>query len=169
MATPKEILAVKRPKNTIVTAYGKDKNLYAVRERIGCKYVDGRRIPVNGPTIGHIIDGKYVPMEEEKTPDISSSPIDLKDWAGAVLCDRLFKDILDELLEVYSKDDAMKIYCIAILRVCFKDIKDNELKEAYEKMISYQSVGNNTALLTDFDATMIKYTRSISGMTSGVL
>lgn len=132
MATPKEILAVKRPKNTIVTAYGKDKNLYAVRERIGCKYVDGRRIPVNGPTIGHIIDGKYVPMEEEKTPDISSSPIDLKDWAGAVLCDRLFKDILDELLEVYSKDDAMKIYCIAILRVCFKDIKDNELKEAYE-------------------------------------
>ena len=35
--------------------------------------------------------------------------------------------------------------------------------------ISYQNVGNNTALLTDFDATMIKYTRSISGMTSGVL
>ena len=37
------------------------------------------------------------------------------------------------------------------------------------KTISYQNVGNNTALLTDFDATMIKYTRSISGMTSGVL
>ena len=35
--------------------------------------------------------------------------------------------------------------------------------------ISYQNVGNNTALLTDFDATMIKYTRSIRGMTSGVL
>lgn len=35
--------------------------------------------------------------------------------------------------------------------------------------ISYQSVGNNTSLLTDFDVTMIKYTRSIRGMTSGVL
>ena len=39
----------------------------------------------------------------------------------------------------------------------------------YLLTISYQNVGNNTALLTDFDATMIKYTRSISGMTSGVL
>lgn len=35
--------------------------------------------------------------------------------------------------------------------------------------ISYQNVGNNTSLLTDFDVTMIKYARSIRGMTSGVL
>ena len=30
MPIPQEILSVKRPKNTIVIAYGKDKNLYAV-------------------------------------------------------------------------------------------------------------------------------------------
>lgn len=35
--------------------------------------------------------------------------------------------------------------------------------------ISYQNVGNNSSLLTDFDVTMIKYARSIRGMTSGVL
>lgn len=35
-------------------------------------------------------------------------------------------------------------------------------------MISYQNVGNNTALLTDFDATMIKDTRSIDGDNSNI-
>ena len=39
MPIPEDILKVERPKNTIVIAYGKDKKLYAVRERIGCKYV----------------------------------------------------------------------------------------------------------------------------------
>ena len=63
MPIPQEILSVKRPKNTIVIAYGKDKNLYAVRQRIGCKNINGRHVPVNGPTIGHIIDGKYVAIE----------------------------------------------------------------------------------------------------------
>ena len=38
MPIPKEILEVKRPRNTIVIAYGKNKDRYAVRERIGCKY-----------------------------------------------------------------------------------------------------------------------------------
>ena len=30
-----DILAVPRPKNTIVIAYGKDKSLFAVRQRVG--------------------------------------------------------------------------------------------------------------------------------------
>ena len=60
MPIPKEILAVKRPKNTIVIAYGKHKNRYAVRQRIGCRNVNGRNLPINGPTIGHIVDGQYI-------------------------------------------------------------------------------------------------------------
>ena len=63
---------------------------------------------------------------------ISDAPIDMKDWANVVLCDRLFQSIQDELLAVYSRQDAMKLYCIAILRVCDPGIKDNELKEAYD-------------------------------------
>jgi len=38
MPIPQHILDVDRPKNTIVIAYGKNKDRYAVRERVGCKY-----------------------------------------------------------------------------------------------------------------------------------
>lgn len=81
MPIPQEILSVKRPKNTIVTAYSKDKNLYALRQRIGCKNINGRHVPVNGPTIGHIIDGRYVAVEENVVSAVSTSDVELKDWA----------------------------------------------------------------------------------------
>lgn len=132
MPIPQDILSVPRPKNTIVIAYGKDKNLYAVRQRVGCKRENGRNLPINGPTIGHIIDGVYVPTATDAPPGISVSPIDLKDWANIVLCDRLFGDIKQELAAVYNPADTMKIYCISILRVCEPGIKNYELKEAYE-------------------------------------
>ena len=37
MPIPREILDVERPVNTVVIAYGRDKHLYAVRQRVGCK------------------------------------------------------------------------------------------------------------------------------------
>ena len=132
MPIPEEVLAVARPKNTVVIAYGKDKNLYSVRQRVGCRNDNGRHLPVNGPTIGHIVDLKYIPINDSEPADVSMSPIDLKDWANIVLCDRLFKGIQKELFAVYSNPDAMKIYCISVLRVCNPGIKDYELKEAYE-------------------------------------
>lgn len=64
MPIPKEILAVERPKNTVVIAYGKNKDRFAVRQRVGCRNIDGRHLPVNGPTIGHIIDDRYVPTHK---------------------------------------------------------------------------------------------------------
>lgn len=132
MPIPREILDVKRPTNTVVICYGKNKDLFAVRQRIGCKNIDGRHVPVNGPTIGHIVNGEYIPIPVQAPADVSLSRIDLKDWANVVLCDRVFSGLLPELLAVYSQSDTMKIYCIAILRVCDKGIKDYELKEAYE-------------------------------------
>ena len=132
MPIPQDILAVSRPKNTIVIAYGKDKNLYAVRQRVGCRRVDGKNKPINGPTIGHIIDGVYVPIDNDAPSNVSSSSIDLKDWANIVLCDKVFSDIQEELLAVYSQSDTMKIYCISVLRVCYPGIKDYELKETYD-------------------------------------
>ena len=130
MPIPKEILDVERPVNTIVIAYGKDKNHYAVRKRIGCRNDNGRHLPVNGPTIGHIINGKYVPLDVR---DVSRTDVDLKDWANVVLCDQLFHNMLDELQKVYSYNNAVKVYVITILRVCFPGIKDYELQEAYEE------------------------------------
>lgn len=132
MPIPQAILAVARPKNTVVIAYGRNKSLYAVRQRIGCRNDNGRHLPVNGPTIGHIIDGVYVPIDKEAPTGITSAPVDLKDWANVVLCDRLFTGIQDELSAVYDRTDTVKIYCISILRVCNPGIKDYELKEAYE-------------------------------------
>ncbi len=132
MPIPEEIRQVPRPVNTIVTAYGKNKDRYAVRQRIGCKYVDGKRKPVNGPTIGHIVDGRFIPLPEKEPENTAYAPADMKDWGNAVLCDRLLKDVMQELLAVFSKDDAEKICCIAVLKACNEGIRDYELKDAYE-------------------------------------
>ena len=132
MPVPADILAVERPVNSIVVVYGKNKNLYAVRKRVGCDYVGGRRLPKTGPTIGHIIDHKYVPIDANTLLDVSKDEIDLKDWGSVILCDNLFKDIRNELLAVYNEHDADIIYCISILRVCNPGITDCELKEAFD-------------------------------------
>lgn len=132
MSVPAEIRAVSRPKNTIVQAYGKNKDHYCVRERVGCKYVNGRRIPQTGHTIGHIINGEFVPIPTEQPVLLSQTGPELKDWADIILCDRLFQPVMDELLQVYNPKDAQKIYCIALLQVCFHGIKYYELAEAYQ-------------------------------------
>ena len=64
MPVPPEIRAVDRPKNTIVEDRGKDgPKRYAVRERSSIKYVPGKNPqPHNGKVIGHIINGKFVPL-----------------------------------------------------------------------------------------------------------
>jgi len=64
MPVPQEYLSVIRPKNTICKMIG---NKCAVIQRIGCKRVNGKNIPINGPVIGHIIDGKYVEKKKAKS------------------------------------------------------------------------------------------------------
>ena len=130
MGIPEEIRKVERPANTVVVAYGKDKDKYAVRSRIGCRNIDGRRVPVEGPIIGHIINGEYVPIDEKQR--VSESPVDIKDWANIEFVTYYSSDLLDELCEVYHRDDALKLYCMAVLRVCYHGIKDDELKDAYD-------------------------------------
>ncbi len=133
MPIPKEILAVERPKNSIVIVYGKNRDRYAVRTRVGCRSDGSRRLPVNGPTIGHIVDGKYIPLSEDAPSPVSGAAVDLKDWANIQFAQKLFSDMIDELSVFYSKEDALKIWSISLLRVCFSGIKDYELKGAYEE------------------------------------
>ena len=130
MGIPEEIRKVERPANTVVVAYGKDKDKYAVRSRSGCRYDNGRRVPIEGPIIGHIVNGTYVPMDSRQR--VSESPIDVKDWANIEFALFCSSDLLDELCEVYHRDDAVRLYCIAVLRVCYHNIKDDELKDAYD-------------------------------------
>lgn len=166
MPIPKEILDVERPKNTVVIVYGKNKNLYAVRQRIGCKNINGRHVPVNGPTIGHIVNGVYVPNDTNTNSNVSSGAVDLKDWADIELCDCLLCTIRKELEEVYSPDDALKLYCIALLRVCNPHISDNELEQVYETSFLSEkypdvALSKNTvsSLLQDIGKTVSKIVR----------
>ena len=133
MPIPKEILAIKRPRNTIVVRYGKNGDRYGVRQRVGCKHVGERNLPVTGPTIGHIRNGVYVAIADEQPKEQKSGGVvELKDWASVVLADNVFKGVLSDLREFYLADEAIRLYCIAILRVCYPGIKDYELKEQYE-------------------------------------
>ena len=63
---PESIRKIQRPVNTIVQAT-KNPNVYMVIKRIGCKNVGGRRVPVNGPVVGHIVDGRYVEDRRQET------------------------------------------------------------------------------------------------------
>lgn len=130
MPTPKEILAVHRPRNTVVVTYGKGRDRYAVRQRVGCRYVKGRHVPVTGPTIGHIVGGVFVPNEERSS--VARRDPELKDWAIVELADRCFADVFGELRRAYCESDARRIWCIALLRVCYPGVPDCELKERYE-------------------------------------
>ncbi len=67
MAVPEHIRKIPRPVNTVVSDNGyKGLKRYAVRERKGSKYVSGHNPqPQNGKVIGHIINGRYVPLEDD--------------------------------------------------------------------------------------------------------
>lgn len=132
MSIPADIRSVPRPRNTIVYAYGKNKNLYAVKQRVGCVRKNGHNYPIDGPTIGHIIDGQYVPLAPQSTPSVHQSEVTLKDWANVKLCYEQCIEVKNELLQVYNSQDVDKILCAAILRVCYPNIKDSELKESYD-------------------------------------
>lgn len=132
MAIPAEIRNIERPKNTVIHAYGKNKDRYSVIERVGCKRKNGKPTPVDGKTVGHIIDGKFVPLKENKIETVSMSEVDIKRWADIILCDSLTEEIREELSKFYNPNDVNKILCMAILRVCDPGIKDYELDDAFK-------------------------------------
>ena len=72
MAVPEYIRKVERPVNTIVDDNGRDgPNRYAVRVRASVRYVKGKKNPQpkNGKVIGHIVDGRYVPVQRKSKND----------------------------------------------------------------------------------------------------
>ena len=78
---------------------------------------------------------------------------DLRDWANVAYCDNLFKDIIDELCLQYDRKDAVRIYVISILRVCYPGIRDRELGDRYaESMLSesYPGVALSKNTVSEF-------------------
>ena len=88
MPIPKEILAVERPKSTVVKfRLGR----YLVVKRTS-KRVNGKAKPVDLGTIGEIIDGKYV--EIRPVPKKQKKQIDIKDYGEFALCNKAAGDLL---------------------------------------------------------------------------
>ena len=142
MAVPEEIRRVERPRNTVVVDRGGNgPRRFAVVKRVGCRRVGTRNVPVNGPTVGHIIAGRYVPKptvepgtgQAPPRVPVASREADVLSWAAYKVVAEAGDGLLDELLAVFDPVDALNIYAIACLRVAKPGVCDGRLKGAYER------------------------------------
>jgi hypothetical protein len=129
MAIPEEVRNVERPVNTIVVASGNGPLRYAVIERIGCRRTNGRNVPVNGRTVGHIVGGKYV----EGRAKVARNVVEIKDFANVSFLDGISGSLLGELYKVYDPADAARIYVMALLKVCYPGLPYCRMQDRYEQ------------------------------------
>ncbi len=147
MGIPKEILAVERPKNTVVKFAS---NFYYVVKRT-CVYKDGRNVPKDIGIIGKIIDGKYVPNNNVITKD--TKEIDILNYGKSALAWKCSSSILKDLQEVYSEVDAKKLYIIALLRTINHKLTNRDLKFEYDNdyiSVTLPQVGLSESLMPEF-------------------
>jgi hypothetical protein len=131
MSVPAEIRAVKRPKNTIVDDNGgTGPNRYSVRQRGVSKYVAGKNPqPHNGKVIGHIIDGKFVPI----TSKVAAAGPDILSYGASALVKAHSNDILQDLLEIYPPREAYEIMSIATLQIMKPHITARRMATHYQR------------------------------------
>ena len=131
MPVPENIRKVARPKNTVVVNNGKPgPNQYAVRARKTEKYIPGKNPqPVNGKVIGHIIDGKFVPIIEKTA---ASGPDSLC-YGTAALVKSVTRDLLDDLLKIYPAEQAFAIMALATLRIIRPGMGSNRAATHYNR------------------------------------
>jgi len=131
MAVPAEIRAVPRPVNTIVDDSGKDSpKRYSVRQRASSKYIPGGNPqPRNGKVIGHIINYKYVPLQEATAPQ---GP-DMLSYGASALAKSVSEDLFDDLLKVYPINEAYSIMSMATLRVIKPKITLGRMSTHYNR------------------------------------
>ena len=130
MAVPEVIRKVERPKNTVVVEAGKPGPFqYAVRERKTAKYVPGENPkPRNGKTIGHIFQGRFVPVSEPV-----AEQGEYLSYGLAALLYREGEDLMSDLLAVYPIDVACSIFTMACLKVQRPRIPNCKLASTYER------------------------------------
>lgn len=124
MPIPAEILAVARPKNTIVRKSGER---FLVIKRT-CKRKGGRNIPVDLGTVGEIVNGSYVEKRKEPRP----KTVDIKDYGEVKLCDNHTNGLLQELADVWSIGDAKRLLAIALIRAAYGDVRNRDLMMHYQ-------------------------------------
>lgn len=116
MKVPEEIRKVKRPVNTIVEDSGREgPKRYSVRQRGVVKYVPGKNPqPHNGKVIGHIIDYKFVPVENTHPSDEDPKMLS---YGSAALAKSVCTDIVDDLLSIFDPTITYSIMALALIRV----------------------------------------------------
>ena len=134
MGVPAEIRAVPRPVNTIVDDSGRDgPKRYAVRQRSKIKYVpNGNPQPNNGKVIGHIIDYKFVPIEDKSEPNTDDN-LNMLSFGASALIYSVTQDLKDDLLAVCDASDAFAIMSIATLRVIKPSISLQRVSTHYKR------------------------------------
>ena len=147
MPIPKEILAVERPKGTVVKYAS---NFYYVVKRTSV-YKEGRRVPKDLGIVGKIIDGKFV--EKKNVILKNEKSIDIKDYGKTAVFEKCSTDILESLKEHFEEKDAEKLYCIAMLRATEETLTNRDLKHEYESnylSVSHPSVGLSESSMPNF-------------------
>ncbi len=116
MKVPEEIRKVERPVNTIVEDSGREgPKRYSVRERGMVKYVPGKNPqPHNGKVVGHIINYKFVPVENSKETSVEPKMLS---YGSVALARSVSEDITDDLLQIFDAKIAFSIMSLAIIRV----------------------------------------------------
>lgn len=133
MGVPAEIRAVERPRNTVVVeTKSKGPSRYAVRERLKSVYKKGENPkPRNGKTIGHIIDLKFVPLQE--CSKIAEDGPQWLSYGACALVRSEADDLIEDLLAVYAPKDAYTIMAIATLKVIRPKITATRLSTHYNR------------------------------------
>ncbi len=131
MGIPQSIRDVKRPVNTIVCMSGRPgPKQYAVRERSGVKYVKGKSPqPVNGKVIGHIFEGRFVPLQDS----VATAVPDCLSYGGAKFAHASSSDLISELAQTFDLSDACRIFSLALLRVLKPSAPDSRMQSLYER------------------------------------
>ena len=132
MGVPAEIRQVIRPRNTVVIDRGENHFLrYAVRERAGSVCKTGHYPqPRNGRTIGHIINGTYVPVAHTRMTKKSAEWLS---YGSSALVESQSRDILKDLLEAFHPSDAYKIMTIAMLKIIRPGVTHRRLSQHYNR------------------------------------
>ena len=161
MSVPADIRAVERPKNTIVENTGRPgPKQYPVRERAGSKYVPGGNPqPHNGRVIGHIIDFRFVPLQQRASPDGPG----MLSYGASAFVKSLSDDVYQDLLAVFDAKEACAMMAIATLQILFPRISIHRYATNYEKTFVCQyypgipiSSGSVTDLLKRIGQDQIK-------------
>ena len=135
MAVPESIRQVPRPSNTVVIDSGSNGlKRYAVHSRAKVVYTPGRNPrPVNGPVIGHIIGGKFLPVVSGAK--LAPNGPEYVSYGVISLVHDELRGLDDELFRIFDATDSCMILVLAMLRIERKGIKLSRIRSAYNKSL----------------------------------